>query len=111
MLWNALRNYAETPGSAASINAANTYGSPVNCWNVAAVTNFASMFGRMNYFNDDISSWETGQVTPHCTFIALKIILYNNLIISIAFRSPPCTTCSVVPKSSTSLFHHGILGR
>ena len=79
VLYNAVRNYKAY---------VNKYGSPVDCWNVGAVTSFRYLFFNMPSFNELISSWETGQVIPHCTCITSYIILFENLIILFVIRSP-----------------------
>ena len=57
----------------------NKYGSPMDCWNVGAVTSFRYLFNVMQTFNEVVSSWETGQVRPHCNCITSYIILFENL--------------------------------
>lgn len=35
---------------------------PINTWNVSGVNNFARVFSGLNWFNEDISGWDTSNV-------------------------------------------------
>ena len=114
MLFKAVRNYASSCVGGTCVetsDSAEQYGFPMNCWKVGAVTSLSFLFYKMQTFNEVISSWETGQVIPHCTCITSYIILFENLIISSVIRPTPWMGCSGVPRVTTSLFCRGILGR
>jgi surface protein len=42
---------------------AQTYGYPINKWDVSAVQNFDGIFDKVDTFNEDISSWNVSNVT------------------------------------------------
>ena len=58
-----------------------TYGWPINSWCVGAVTRFDQLFSWKQTFNQDISSWQTSQVS----FVSCTTMHNYTAILSFAF--------------------------
>ena len=69
----AVNGYISDPNCATDSTSCDVgveYGWPINTWCVGAVTSFYEVFLRQSFFNEDISSWQTGQVSSvSCTIM------------------------------------------
>lgn len=111
-LYNAVDEYARDPGPNSTV--AVLYGHPIGSWNVSQIRDFSRLFeadnqGRnpdLNYFNEDISEWDTGSATTMSRMFKGKSQLGTVCVLFARRASSDCLRLSSSLVLPDNRIHH-----